>query len=663
MNEEKVRCPYCRELIYKDAVKCKHCGSLLSDLPFSAVDSDTRIRNALASRFEIQEELGRGGMSIVYKAIQKNLNRPVALKVLPGQFTHDKEFLERFHREAQSAAQLKHPSIVTIYDEGSESGVHFISMEYVDGKDLHTLIQEQGPLPVNKTKALISSVAKGLGHAHEMELIHRDIKSSNILIDKKGRPVLSDFGIARAADSQGLTQTGIVIGTPEYMSPEQARGEKLDARSDIYSLGVVLYECLTRQVPFKSDTILGTIHKITHDKPERPRALNNDIPIGLENVVLRCIEKDTEQRYSSCEVMVNALEGRQRHKVYSPQVSESNKDSSSPMKQVKIRQLIHEREKRESTPAWLKIAIILVSALLLVVIVLVVNQRKPTSIGSTTNSSHFEDANGSTTAVSQNENSRMDQRGEANSVIGWLSKARTYLASNQLTTPIGANAMDMIDKVLNVNSSHPEALRLKQDIANKYEVLGDSQANRKRYDTALHYYKKSLDINKNNISVIDKIDKMSMKLSSSLETTDRKSTSSWVESNDVILRDVEQKKPADLGLQSEPPSPTPPPPEESEAIVFIPYDKPPVPKGGFVAIQRNLIYPRIAFKAGVEGKVLVYAQIDEEGKVVQTRLMQSLVGCDDAAVNAIKSVSWEPAMQRNKPVKVWVMVPVSFRIK
>jgi eukaryotic-like serine/threonine-protein kinase len=291
---EESRCPYCDELIRPGAKKCKHCGEWLVEGEArtgvtggtgsgrtgggsASADPISQVRQALASRYEITGEIGRGGMATVYRAVQKNLEREVALKVLPGQFTHDEEFTERFHREARSAAALNHPNIITIHDEGVEGGVHYMAMEYIAGTDLRQRIKERGALDVEEIRRLIVPVAQGLAYAHGKRMVHRDIKSSNILIGEGDRPVLTDFGIARAAESTKLTQTGTVIGTPEYMSPEQARGDGLDQRADIYSLGVVLYEAASGRLPFRADTALGLIHKITTEEAPRVETVKEDV--------------------------------------------------------------------------------------------------------------------------------------------------------------------------------------------------------------------------------------------------------------------------------------------------------------------------------------------------------------------------------------------------
>ena len=292
-------CPFCGEIIKISAIKCKYCGSVLSGSFGSQISSDTQVKLALSEKYDIIEVVAKGGMATVYKAVQRNLNRIVALKVVHPNLLHDTEFLNRFHREAQTAASLSHPNIVMIYDEGSLNGVHFIAMEYLDGKDLHCIIKERGKLSVDETINIIIPIAEALDYAHSRGLIHRDVKSANIIVTQNGRTVLTDFGIAHAASGTKLTQAGSIIGTPEYMSPEQAEGKIVDGRSDIFSLGIVMYECLTGKVPFKGDNPLTTIHGIIYDSTPSPRVLNGKIPGWLETIVMCTLSKIPDERFPS----------------------------------------------------------------------------------------------------------------------------------------------------------------------------------------------------------------------------------------------------------------------------------------------------------------------------------------------------------------------------
>lgn len=309
MSDQTKLCPFCKKEILIDAIKCKFCRNMLTETQVKDMDSETYIRNTLASRFTLEEKLGDGGMAVVYKAIQRNLNRPVALKVLQQKSTSDEEFIESFHQEARTAAQLKHQNIVTIFDEGLENGVHFIVMEYVDGQNLHEIIAENGTLTVDQMEDILIPIIEGLGHAHDLGLIHRDIKSGNILIDNNNRSVLIDFGIAQSTKSKKETETQVVLGTPEYMSPEQATAKTTDARSDIYSIGIVMYECLTGRLPFHSDNMNQTLEEIKHNPPTPPRGLKTDIPEKIEHIILRCLAKDPAERYSTCAELIKALHG------------------------------------------------------------------------------------------------------------------------------------------------------------------------------------------------------------------------------------------------------------------------------------------------------------------------------------------------------------------
>jgi WD40 repeat protein/predicted Ser/Thr protein kinase len=313
MSEATKRCPYCHEEILEAARKCKHCGEWLEDPPSTSTTStmaanpETVVREALDPQYEIEKELGRGGMAIVYKAIQRNLGREVALKVLPQGLTHDEKLLERFHREARSAAQLNHPHIVTIFDEGEMNGVHFMAMEYLNGRDLHDIIQEQGPRSADQSVSLIAPIAEALGYAHTRETVHRDVKSSNVMVTDVGRPVLMDFGIAHASSESRLTQTGTVLGTPEYMSPEQARGNEIDSRSDLYSLGAVLYETITGELPHTGGHPMSVVYKVLHESYKPPSQINPDCPDWLEQIVAKLLMKDVADRYQTGQEVAKAL--------------------------------------------------------------------------------------------------------------------------------------------------------------------------------------------------------------------------------------------------------------------------------------------------------------------------------------------------------------------
>ena len=316
MSEANKRCPYCHEEILAAARKCKHCGEWLEDPPATSAGTgsfanpETIVRDAMASQYEIQKELGRGGMAIVYKAVQESLGRPVALKVLPQGLTHDEKLLERFHREARSAAMLNHPHIVTIFDEGEINGVHYMAMEYLTGRDLHEILQESGSLPPDEAVALIAPVAEALGYAHTKDTVHRDVKSSNVMVTDVGRPVLMDFGIAYASSESRLTQTGTVLGTPEYMSPEQARGNEVDPRSDLYSLGVVLYETVTGTLPHTGGHPMSVVYKVLHESYAPPSSHNPDCPPWLEQIIAKLLMKDADERYQTGQDVADALKSK-----------------------------------------------------------------------------------------------------------------------------------------------------------------------------------------------------------------------------------------------------------------------------------------------------------------------------------------------------------------
>jgi serine/threonine protein kinase len=308
-------CPFCGKTNSVGQIRCANCGSILSSDPtngnFGAFD--LFVKKTLQDRYDLIGIVGKGGMAVVYKAIQKSLNRPVAIKVIHENLVHDDEFLNRFLREAKVSASLNHRNIVQVYDVGSIGKVHYMAMEFLSGITLNQLIKHCGHLSPTKTIHYCMQVAGGLAYIHQNGLVHRDMKSSNIIITHDDRAVIMDFGVVFVNDSNPLSMVGAVLGTPEYMSPEQAEGKiKLDGRSDIFSLGIIMYECLNGKVPFQSSNPLSTIHQVIHDKPRPPHELNRDLPVYLSRIVMKCLEKDRNLRYRFSADLFDALIGNSK---------------------------------------------------------------------------------------------------------------------------------------------------------------------------------------------------------------------------------------------------------------------------------------------------------------------------------------------------------------
>ena len=261
-------------------------------------------------RYQVKSSIASGGMAEVFLARDGMLDRLVALKLMHPEFARNSAFIERFRREAQAAASLNDPRVVAIYDWGSDAGTYFIVMEYVEGDTLADIIGASGPLPISKAVKIAVDVLGGLHLAHQKGIVHRDVKPANIAITVGGQIKVMDFGIARAAHDGAMTvtQTGMVIGTASYFSPEQAQGKAVDARSDIYSVGVVLYEMLTGVVPFKGESPVAVAYKHVTEDPTPPRALAEDIPPALEAVVMKALAKNPDNRYQTAQQMSQDLE-------------------------------------------------------------------------------------------------------------------------------------------------------------------------------------------------------------------------------------------------------------------------------------------------------------------------------------------------------------------
>ncbi len=275
----------------------------------------------LGNRYEILQMLGLGGMGAVYKAQDRELDRTIALKVIRPDLASNPEVLARFKQELLTARQVTHRNVVRIFDIGEADGIKFITMEYLVGTDLRSLLQEHGKLPPDQAIDIIQQVCLGLQAAHGEGIIHRDLKPGNIMRDQQGRVVVMDFGLARSLQTDGMTQTGAMLGTIEYMSPEQAKAEKLDARSDIFTIGLIFYELLTGKMPFKADSAIASLLKRTQERASAVTEHDPTIPASLADVVARCLERDPNLRFQSAQEMYDRLDeirGRRPTSVYQP---------------------------------------------------------------------------------------------------------------------------------------------------------------------------------------------------------------------------------------------------------------------------------------------------------------------------------------------------------
>src|SRR3954469_7376650 len=261
-------------------------------------------------RYELDHKIGSGGMVDVWLAEDTELDRKVAIKILHERFAQDGEFVQRFQREAQSAAGLQHPNVVGIFDRGEFGDTYFIAMEYVDGPSLKDLVK--GGMGTKDAIDFTRQILNAARFAHRKGIIHRDLKPQNVLIDDEGRARVADFGIARGGENSDITATGSVMGTAQYLSPEQAQGKPTTPRSDIYSIGVILYEALTGRVPFEGDSAVPVALKQVSEAPRHPSAINPDIPPALDAVVMRALAKDPDARFKDADAFLRALDAAER---------------------------------------------------------------------------------------------------------------------------------------------------------------------------------------------------------------------------------------------------------------------------------------------------------------------------------------------------------------
>ena len=332
-----IKCPTCHS-DNPDTLKfCGECGTALL-LPKDRIPEatktlqtsaeDFRRGTLFAGRFEVIEELGKGGMGRVFKVFDREIGEPIALKLLKPEIAADEETIKRFRNELKYTRKIAHKNVCRMYDLGREHGFYYITMEYIAGEDLKSMIRMMGPLNIGKAVSIATQVCEGLAEAHRLGVVHRDLKPQNIMIDRDGNARIMDFGIARSLKAKGITVEGTIIGTPEYMSPEQVEGKDADQRSDIYSVGVIIYEMVTGRVPFEGDTPLSIAVKHKTESPPNPRRINEQIPEYLSRIILTCMEKSKEKRYQTAVQLLSELNRMDHDKHESPSIDEPGEGPS-----------------------------------------------------------------------------------------------------------------------------------------------------------------------------------------------------------------------------------------------------------------------------------------------------------------------------------------------
>lgn len=489
-------------------------------------------------QYQILEQIGTGGMGAVYRGIDRMLEREVAIKMLRPELARDHQLVKRFRTEAVTLARLNHPHIATLYSFFREDEDFFMVMEFVPGQTLEDVLIQSGALPLERARSIFDQALQGIEHAHRHGIIHRDIKPSNIVLAREGTVKVMDFGIARVLGTARMTQTGRLIGTLEYMAPEQVQGREGDARSDIYALGVLLYEMLTGRVPFEADSDYALMQAQIEQPPPPPRTLLPDLPAAVEAVILRALAKDPEERFQTASALRDAI------KTAVPPPTEpsvppptrqadaaadnaslapphSTRQASLPDAPARTRIAALSAAVTQQLPGLLRTPKYLAGAvglvLMLVFGVWVFGSPPPDDPPSDPSAPDNQPSNPSSSSPlairgstfpqrpsvpDVSDNPDLDDLGDAFSepadpIRQWLDLAQQYFNENKLTTPLGENAYELCQRVLEHNADNAEAQALIDRIAQQYATWGDARMARDDPEQALVYYEKSLAVRPN----------------------------------------------------------------------------------------------------------------------------------------------------------------------
>ena len=627
-----IKCPKCNTDNPDTQKFCGECATPLQpskEIPVTETlekpTEELTRGTTFADRYEIIEELGKGGMGKVYRVEDKKIKGEIALKLIKPEIASDKKIIERFNNELKMARMISHRNVCRMFDLGEEKGAHYITMEYVRGEDLKSMIRMSGQLGVGTTINIAKQVCEGLAEAHRLGVVHRDLKPQNIMIDKEGNVRIMDFGIARSLKAKGITGAGVIIGTPEYMSPEQVEGKEAGQRSDIYSLGVILYEMVTGRVPFEGDTPLSVAIKQKTETPEDPRKLNSQIPEDLSRVLLRCMEKDKEKRYQSSGEVLSELEKIKKGIPTTEKVIQKRKPITS--KEITVTFGL----KKLFVPALVVIVLLIVAVLFWQPW----SQKETVPITS----------DRPLLAIMYFKNNTGDEK---------LDNLRNAFSDLLITDLIKSKYLKVLsgDKLLNIlrQLNLQEAKSYSSEDLKQVAISGGAthilQGN---YIKIAETYR--IDIWLYETSTMELID---------TETEEGKEENFYWMVNELTkkikanFKLSEEEIAGDIDMASESAD------EDfaKGAVRAIRDIKPP-------KLIKSVppIYPEKARQARVEGTVIVEARTNAQGNVEALRIIRSIPLLDQAAIDAVKQWKYEPKIIEGKARSIVFTVTVMFRLK